>query len=180
MHSTVWNAARAHALPWASHQPWNRWSRFFDSGEVRLALLSLLQEGPKHGYRLIKDLEVRSGGLYRASAGTIYPMLRQLEQEGLISSDETEGRRVCRLTNLGREKLKTYADPVKKIWMRAKSWEEWAPWMGPAAAMVAGPATHLIKAAMRAATRAGDDSRRISRILEILKHAGKELEQLGL
>ena len=66
---------------------------FFRSGEVRLALLSLLAESPGHGYQLMKRLEKRSGGLYQASAGTIYPVLQQLEDEGLVRSHEEDGKR---------------------------------------------------------------------------------------
>jgi len=62
-----------------------RGGRFFGFGEARLAILSLLKEGPKHGYQLIKELEQRSGGLYRASAGTVYPTLQQLEDEKLLA-----------------------------------------------------------------------------------------------
>lgn len=165
--------------PWAAYRPWNRWSRFFGGGEVRLALLSLLEEGPKHGYQLMKDLEARSGGLYRASAGAIYPTLQQLEDEGLITSEQADGRRVYKLTDAGKDELKKSADTVKKIWDRAQSWGEWAPWMGPAAGMVAGPAASVMKAAMRAATHAGDDPERIKRVREILERTKKEIEDLG-
>ena len=51
---------------------------------MRLAILSLLADGPRHGYELMKLLQERSGGVYRASAGTIYPTLQQLEDEGLV------------------------------------------------------------------------------------------------
>lgn len=176
---TAWRTwTWACAVPWAAHRPWNRWGRFFGGGEVRLALLSLLDEGPKHGYQLMKDLEARSGGLYRASAGAIYPTLQQLEDEGLILSEQAEGRRVYRLTDDGREELKRSADSVKKIWERAESWGDWAPWMGPAASMVAGPASSVMKAAMRAATHAAENPERITRIREILERARKELEDL--
>lgn len=169
----------ASSVPWAAYRPWNRWSRFFGPGEVRLALLSLLEEGPKHGYQLMKDLEARSGGLYRASAGAIYPTLQQLEDEGLIASEQTDGRRVYKLTDAGKEELKRSADTVKKIWERAQTWEDWAPWMGPTAAMVAGPAARVMKAAMRAATRASDDPQRITRIREILERTEKDLRDLN-
>src|SRR5512142_2053095 len=76
--------------------------RFFESGEVRLALLSLLGEGAKHGYQLMKELEERSGGLYRASAGSVYPTLQQLEDEDLIRSEQQDGKRVYSLTEAGR------------------------------------------------------------------------------
>ena len=79
------------AWPWMGGMAFGR--RFFESGEVRLAILSLLSDGPKHGYQLMKDLEERSGGLYKASAGSIYPTLQQLEDEDLISSDQQSGKR---------------------------------------------------------------------------------------
>jgi DNA-binding PadR family transcriptional regulator len=176
---TTFNTWTWAAVPWATHRPWNRWGRFFGGGEVRLALLSLLEEGPKHGYQLMKDLEARSGGLYRASAGAIYPTLQQLEDEGLITSEQAEGRRVYKLTDAGKDELKKSADTVRKIWDRAQSWGDWAPWMGPAASMVAGPAASVMKAAMRAATHAAENPEGITRIREILERTKKEIEDLG-
>src|SRR5215813_4068680 len=76
--------------------------RFFESGEVRLALLSLLNEGPKHGYQLMKEMSERSGGIYKASAGSVYPTLQQLEDEGMVEAEMQSGRRVYRLTETGR------------------------------------------------------------------------------
>jgi len=78
MAADTWSGGRRHG---GGGGPWG-WGRFFGAGEVRLALLSLLENEPKHGYQLMKDLEDRSGGLYRASAGTIYPTLQLLEDEG--------------------------------------------------------------------------------------------------
>ncbi len=74
-------------------------ARFFGPGEVRLALLSLIADSPKHGYELMRQLEERSGGIYSASAGTVYPTLQQLEDEGLISSDSKEGKRVYAISS---------------------------------------------------------------------------------
>ena len=66
--------------------PWAGAARFFGPGEVRLALLSLLSERGRHGYDLMKRLEERSAGTYRASPGTVYPALQQLEDQGLAVS----------------------------------------------------------------------------------------------
>src|SRR6202166_3726157 len=98
--------------------------RFFGPGEVRLALLSLMSDGPKHGYELMKRLEERSGGVYRASAGTIYPTLQQLEDEGLVLSDLQEGKKVYRLTEAGRTELAAREEAVARIWRRARRWED--------------------------------------------------------
>jgi DNA-binding PadR family transcriptional regulator len=66
----------------------------FAHGALRLYLLALLEAGPKHGYELIKALSERFGGTYSPSAGTIYPRLGKLEEEGLVAT-HTEGRRTC-------------------------------------------------------------------------------------
>ncbi|WP_159707454.1 PadR family transcriptional regulator [Arthrobacter sp. 18067] len=77
----------------------------FAHGALRLYLLALLETGPKHGYELIKALGDRFGGTYSPSAGTIYPRLGKLEEEGLVAT-ETEGRRTKYfITDAGRAEL---------------------------------------------------------------------------
>jgi DNA-binding PadR family transcriptional regulator len=161
--------------------PWGRggrWGRFFGPGEIRLALLSMLESGPKHGYELMKELETKSGGIYKASAGAIYPALQQLEDEGLVTSDHAAGKRTYSLTAAGKQELQNEADPIKKIWQRAEQAGDWGPWIGPEGAEVMRPAAELMKAAMRAATRGTHDSARISKIREILERAKKEIDGL--
>jgi DNA-binding PadR family transcriptional regulator len=72
-------------------------------GDVRAALLALLADEPRNGYQLMQEIENRSEGVWRPSPGSVYPALQQLEDEGLIRSDESEGRKVFRLTDAGRE-----------------------------------------------------------------------------
>lgn len=96
----------------------------FEGGELRIAILSLLSEGPKHGYQLMKEMKERSGGTYQASAGSIYPTLQQLEDEGLIESEREDGRRVYRLTPAGKKELNDDPDSAKRIWERVASWEQ--------------------------------------------------------
>ena len=69
--------------------------RFFRQGEVRLALLSLLGEELAHGYELIKRMEERSGGMYRASAGTVYPPLKRKAGRSKTSLHEITRHAVC-------------------------------------------------------------------------------------
>ena len=98
--------------------------RFFEGGELRIAILSLLSDEPKHGYQLMKEMKERSGGTYHASAGSIYPTLQQLEDEGLILSRREDSRRVYRLTPAGKKELKNDPEMAKRIWERAASWEQ--------------------------------------------------------
>ena len=152
--------------------------RFFESGEVRLAILSLIRDGPKHGYQLMKDLEERSGGLYRASAGSIYPTLQQLEDEDLIRSEQQNGKRVYSLTDTGRAELEKDPERVRRIWDRAQKWEEWGQYMHPEAFSVLRPMGGLMQAAWRAAGRAAGKAELEDRVREILDRARRDLEQL--
>ena len=163
--------------PW-SGMPGGPRARFFESGEVRLAILSLLKDAPKHGYQLIKELTERSGGLYKASAGTVYPTLQQLEDEGLVVPEAQEGRKVYRLTPQGAEELEREKETVDRIWARADSWGDWGQWMGPEAFTFLRPLGSLIKATFKAARWADGDHEREGKVAAILERAKEELKEL--
>ncbi len=81
-------------------------SRLFGHGDLRLWLLKLLEEEPRHGYDIIAGLEEQFLGVYAPSPGTVYPRLQALEQEGLIEVvREEEGRKVYGLTDTGRDEI---------------------------------------------------------------------------
>ncbi|MDT0301557.1 PadR family transcriptional regulator [Streptomonospora wellingtoniae] len=80
-------------------------STIFGHGRLRLYLLKLLDESPRHGYEIISLLRDRFLGVYSPSPGTIYPRLSRLEEEGLVTHEEVDGRKVYRLTDKGREEL---------------------------------------------------------------------------
>lgn len=156
--------------------PGGRWRGprrgFFRPGEVRLALLSLLEQAPGHGYDLMKRLEERSGGMYQASAGTIYPVLQQLEDEGLARARESEGKKVYEITDAGRAELGRQKETVAGIWARAGRWREAGCRMGPDTVEVAAALGRLTRAAFGAAA----DGKRAERVVEILNRARGELE----
>lgn len=77
----------------------------FGHGRLRLYLLKLLDESPRHGYDVIRELEDRFMGLYSPSAGTVYPRLARLESEGLVTHVVSEGRKVYSITDAGRAEL---------------------------------------------------------------------------
>lgn len=79
--------------------------RFFGRGDMKFVLLELLQERPMHGYEMIKVLEEKSGGFYSPSPGSIYPTLQMLEDGGLVTANEVEGKRVYSITDSGRTLL---------------------------------------------------------------------------
>lgn len=94
-------------------------NRVFSHGRLRLFLLLLLAEHPRHGYELIRHMEDRFLGLYTPSAGTIYPRLAALEEEGLVEHEETEGRKVYRLTDAGRAELEAHRHELRDLEARA-------------------------------------------------------------
>ncbi|WP_431074662.1 PadR family transcriptional regulator [Microbacterium phyllosphaerae] len=71
-------------------------------GDVRTAVLSLLTEKPMHGYQIINEIADRSGGSWKPSAGSVYPTLQLLADEGLIEAEEQNGRKTYSLTEAGR------------------------------------------------------------------------------
>jgi DNA-binding PadR family transcriptional regulator len=78
----------------------------FGHGHLRLYLLNLLDESPKHGYELIQALGDRFGGTYVPSAGTVYPRLAKLEEEGLVSKSADGRKTVYSITDAGRAELR--------------------------------------------------------------------------
>jgi DNA-binding PadR family transcriptional regulator len=80
-------------------------NRFFGRGDVKFALLELLAERPMHGYEMMKALEAKSAGFYVPSAGTIYPTLQLLEDRELVTSSDTNGKKVYQITEAGKTML---------------------------------------------------------------------------
>ncbi len=90
-------------------------SPIFRHGRLRLYLLKLLDEAPRHGYEVIRLLQDRFMGVYSPSPGTIYPRLARLEEDGLVTHDEVEGRKVYRITDKGREEIQARLDDLAEL-----------------------------------------------------------------
>jgi DNA-binding PadR family transcriptional regulator len=85
-------------------------------GDVRAAVLALLAERPMHGYEMIKEIEERSEGAWTPSAGSIYPTLQMLEDEGLIRGEDSDGKRRFSLTDAGRTAQDEKSDDAVAPW----------------------------------------------------------------
>jgi DNA-binding PadR family transcriptional regulator len=90
-------------------------SPVFSHGRLRLYLLKLLEESPRHGYDVIRLLEDRFMGLYAPSPGTIYPRLQRLEAEGLVTRSREGERKVYQITDAGREELTRRRDELDEL-----------------------------------------------------------------
>ncbi|MBW8446338.1 MAG: PadR family transcriptional regulator [Arenimonas sp.] len=87
--------------------------RMFDSGELRLVLLKLIEEQPRHGYDLIREIENRTGGAYAPSPGVVYPTMTLLLDMGLAEEVASEGpRKLLGITEAGHAHLAERADEV--------------------------------------------------------------------
>jgi DNA-binding PadR family transcriptional regulator len=89
--------------PGGRHWPGGRrgFQRPFDHGELRLVILALIAEKPRHGYEIIKDIEDRCGGSYTPSPGVVYPTLTMLEELGYVTVEEAGGKKLHTITEQG-------------------------------------------------------------------------------
>ena len=99
--------------------PPRRGGRRARRGDVRAAALLLLEDQPRNGYQLMQEIEERSGGVWRPSPGSVYPALSQLEDEGLVRSEEGAGRRAFALTDEGRTYVEENRDALGFPWEEA-------------------------------------------------------------
>ena len=158
--------------------PWDAGGRFFGQGEIRLALLALLAEKPMHGYKMMRLLEERLNGSYKASAGAIYPTLQLLEDEGLITSEKEDGKKVCRLTEAGEAQVEQSKDEIADLWVRAEEWGEWGIGNYPAMSVLARPTLMLMKSIKKQVRRA-NDATTFHAIEQVLIRAREEVERIG-
>ena len=152
-------------------------SRVFGSGELRLVLLHLLSETPRHGYDLIKGIEELTGGAYAPSPGVVYPTLQLLTDEGLVEEQAGEGsRKVFALTAAGQTELAERAEAAAGLIERLKA-------LGEADNRHRSPqvarALGNLMAALRNRAAAGDfDKDTMHEVTAILDEAAQRIERL--
>jgi DNA-binding PadR family transcriptional regulator len=90
-------------------------SPVFAHGQLRLYLLALLDEAPRHGYEVIRALEERFEGMYAPSAGTVYPRLARLEEDGLVVREDQGRKSTYRITPAGRAEVAARRDELAEL-----------------------------------------------------------------
>ena len=96
-----------------------RGRRMFDGGELRLVLLKLIAEQPRHGYDLIREIESRTGGAYAPSPGVVYPTITMLDDMGMIEERKAEGaKKQFAITDVGQALLAERATDVEALFVR--------------------------------------------------------------
>lgn len=154
--------------------PRGRRRQMFESGEMKYIILRLIKEKPRHGYEIIKALEERMSGCYTPSAGTVYPTLQLLEDQGFVRAVEEEGKKVYHITPEGEKFLEEHRSTVDDILDRVK--DAVRGFAGGSMAELNAVFGQLARDTFRKAWRAGPDDERTKKIVEILKRAAGEVE----
>jgi DNA-binding PadR family transcriptional regulator len=147
----------------------------FESGEVKFVILRLLKEQPRHGYEIIKALEQKMWGCYTPSAGTIYPTLQLLEDQGYVRAVETDGKRVYHITPEGERFLAEHNDVLEDIFERVR--DTVRDFAGGAMGDLNSAFARLATSIYKQAWRKGPEHPAISRVVDILRRAADEIEQ---
>lgn len=152
-----------------------RRQQMFEAGELKLVILRLLKERPRHGYDIIKALEERMAGCYTPSAGTIYPTLQLLEDQGLVRVVESEGKKVYHITPEGEQQLEQRGDELDEIIARVR--ETVRDFAGGSMGELNRAFGQLAARTFREAFRRGPGDPAVRRVAEILRKATEDIER---
>lgn len=152
-----------------------RLGRLLEHGDLRFVVLALLGEQPRHGYELIKELEERTGGAYRPSAGVIYPTLAMLEDEGLIRPAGGEvGRKLFEPTEEGKKVVEESRAHVDAVFARMAEVAESSESSRP---RIARAMANLGMALQNRLSRRPITAEEIDRIVNILDDTASAIEK---
>ena len=150
--------------------------QWFEAGDMKYVILKVLKDKPMHGYEVMKALEEQTHGCYRPSPGSVYPTLQWLEDEGLVKSQDVDGKKVYSITDQGRAFLEEHRSTVDDIFGRVA--ETIDRFMGEPMPEVNRSVGRLVGAAYRTAWRLGQDDAKKRKIVEILDRAAADIGAL--
>ena len=151
--------------------------RPLDHGDLRLLILKLISEAPRHGYDLIREIEARTGGAYVPSPGVIYPALEALQDLGWIAAEADGARRSFSLTEDGQAQLDAEAETLERIEARLASLLESDRPEDPMD--VRGAMWRLRHAVIEAVRAYPDDPDHRKAVADILAEAQERISKLG-
>lgn len=166
------------SFAWGGAKRRGRWGgRMFDQGDLRVVILQLLAEKPRHGYEVIKALEERSGGAYAPSAGAVYPTLTLLEEMGFATAATEEGgKKVYTITDAGRAFLDENRGTVDDLFERLG--DIGAAVFSDSMKEVGRAFSRIMKSTFAASPEHLRDSATSKRVLEVLDRAAREIEEI--
>jgi len=173
-----WNFGFGPGAWWGGRRPRGRRRRvWFESGDLKYVILKLLKEKPMHGYEVMKALEEHTHGCYKPSPGSVYPTLQWLEDEGLVASQDVDGKKVYEITAEGRAFLDEHKSTVEDIFDRVE--ETIDSFLADPMPEVTRMVGKLVPQAYRLAWRYREDEAKRTRLREVLESALGELEAIG-
>lgn len=150
--------------------------RLFDTGDLRLVILSYIAEKPSHGYEIMKGIAEQMGGVYTPSAGVVYPTLNQLEDEGFATVNSEGGKKQYTITEAGRAELASQKERIDQLLGRIRRMGET---YGSGRAPQIMRALHNCKLALKLKFgQGGLTGDQIRKIAEILDTTAKEIERV--
>ena len=153
-----------------------RGRRVFDGGELRLVLLKLIADTPRHGYDLIRAIEERSGGAYTPSPGVVYPTLTLLAEMELIAEEASEGaRKVFAVTPEGRAHLEAHAEEVAALFARLEALAKLRERTDVAPVR---RAMHNLRSVLFHRLGAGLEKEKLHEAVELIDEAARKIERL--
>jgi DNA-binding PadR family transcriptional regulator len=162
---------------WGKRGPF-RGGRMFEQGDLKYVILKLLDEKPRHGYEIIKELEERSGGSYSPSPGVVYPTLTLLEELGYAQATPEEGgKRIFQITEEGKKYLAEHHSTVEDIFDRIA--EIGGSFLSGAIVDVSHAFKEVARATYSAAPKHSRDPEMIKKIKEVLERAAREIDELA-
>ena len=168
--------------------PWEWWlgggrhrhgrrGKWFGSGDMKYVILKLLKEKPMHGYEVMKELEQHTHGCYKPSPGTVYPTLQWLEDEGLVRSEEVEGKKVYSITDAGRKFLEENKSTVEDIFDRVD--ETIDSLLSDPMPEVTRQVGRLVSQIYRTTWRVRGDAGKLKEVTDILNRAAEDLKAVA-
>ena len=155
--------------------------RFFGRGDIKFALLELLQERPMYGYEMMKALEEKSGGFYTPSPGSIYPTLQMLEDRGFVTSQDAEGKKVYSITDAGRallaERQKNEQEFEGPPWMRHRGFGRQHRF-SPEMQALKSEAMEVVRLLTIAGRMSFQDPEHLAKLRSIIERARKDLTDM--
>ena len=149
--------------------------RVFERGDLKFIILRLIADRPMHGYEVMKALEEESHGAYQASPGSVYPTLQMLEDEGYLTSDKAEGKRVYRITEAGRDYLAENEDTVDDVFERVASFT--GTFFGDGMRDLSRAFRRLAQTTFEGAMRGPASRETLHGMIEVLERANREMRR---
>jgi DNA-binding PadR family transcriptional regulator len=161
---------------WARRFGMHHVGPFFNRGAVKFMILDMLKERPKHGYEIMKDIEEKVGGFYAASPGSVYPTLQMLEDQGYLTSEQSDGKKVYQITDEGRKYLDENKEVLENV--QEKLHHTFPARFSREQREIMRDLHDLVRSMAQEVRRGSNQPEKWKKIREVLAHARQEVDDI--